>query len=65
MACKWYHVCPLRRHERNGKISLHWSETYCQSDDGWLTCERYKLEEQGITHPDTMLPDGTVDPTLR
>lgn len=41
-----------------------WAEKYCQSDDGWMACERYRLEEQGIYHPDNMLPDGTINQTL-
>ena len=64
MACKWYNVCPLRKHEREGKIGSVWAEKYCKSDDGWMECERYKLEEQGTYHPDSMLPDGTIDQKL-
>jgi hypothetical protein len=64
MACKWYRICPLRRHEREGKISPYWAEKYCKSDDGWMKCERYKLEERGIYHPDNMLPDGTMENKL-
>jgi hypothetical protein len=25
-----------------------------------MKCERFKLEEKGIYHPDNMLPDGTM-----
>jgi hypothetical protein len=64
MACKWYRVCPLRRHERESKISRVWAEKYCTSEDGWKKCERYKLEEQATYHPDNMLPDGTIEETL-
>jgi hypothetical protein len=64
MVCKWYSVCPLRRYEREGRIGPVWAEKYCKPDDGWMECERYKLEERGIYHPDFMLPDGTMDETL-
>jgi DNA polymerase len=60
MPCKWYSVCPLRKYEREGRISLVWAEKFCESDDVWIACERYKLEEQNIYHPDHMLPDGTM-----
>jgi hypothetical protein len=64
MTCKWYSVCPLRRYEREDRIGTIWAEKYCKSDDGWIKCERYKLEERGIYHPDKMLPDGTIDQKL-
>lgn len=64
MGCKWYSVCPLRRHERQGKIDSHWAEQYCTSKDGWKRCKRYALEEQGVPHPDTLLPDGSIDEAL-
>ena len=64
MACMWYSICPLRRHEREGKIDLRWAEQYCQPNDGWKECRRYKLEEQGLSHPDNMLPDGSIEKTL-
>ena len=64
MTCKWYGVCPLRRYETEGRIALVWAEKYCKSDDGWMECERYKLEERSIYHPDNMLPDGTLDETF-
>lgn len=65
MVCKWYSVCPLRGHEEEGKINLRWAEQYCRSNDGWRQCERYRLEEQGVYHPDNMMPDGSIDETLR
>jgi hypothetical protein len=47
-----------------GRIGTIWAEKYCKPDDGWMECERYKLEEQGIYHPDFMLPDGTMEQEL-
>jgi len=60
MSCKWYALCPLRRLEREGLIGQHWAETYCRSDHHWKSCRRYQLEEQGIPHPDNLLPDGSA-----
>ena len=57
MKCKWYHVCPMRRLERKGKIGDEWKRRYCTG--AFTECERYRQEERGIPHPDTLLPDGT------
>jgi hypothetical protein len=58
VACKWYDVCPLRWLERSGLIDQRWADAYCRSDGLWRDCKRYQLEEQGIPHSDSMLPDG-------
>lgn len=65
MTCKWYELCPLRRFERQGKISDKWSREYCESEDNWKNCRRYQLEEQGKHHPDNMLLDGRIEDSLR
>ena len=64
MSCKWYNICPLRRFERQGRLSHKWAEQYCKSDDNWKKCKRYQLEEQGLYHTDNMLPDGQIDQTI-
>ena len=64
MACKWYHMCPLRRFERQGLIDEHWALTYCKSDRHWKACRRYQLEEAGIPHADNLLPDGRTSDRL-
>ena len=58
MTCKWYQLCPLRRFERQGRIDQQWAQTYCKSESNWKACKRYQLEEEGIPHPDNLLPDG-------
>lgn len=61
MRCTWYNVCPLRRLEHEGILGDEWREYYCKGH--YRECERYRKEEQGIPHSDTLLPDGTyVDP---
>lgn len=60
MACKWYHICPLRRFERLGLIDRRRADAYCKSDAHWKACRRYQLEEEGIPHPDNLLPDGRI-----
>lgn len=61
--CKWYTVCPMKRFTERGLLDRHWVEQYCFGDN--TTCVRYQKEERGEWHPDTMLPDGSIDETLR
>lgn len=61
--CKWYRLCPIRRFYRQGHLDRSWIELYCTGD--WSRCVRFHKEEQGIPHPDWMLPDGTLDSSLR
>ncbi len=60
--CKWYNVCPLRLFYKQGMIDKKWVENYCKGN--YLECVRYKMEEEGIYHPDNMMPDGTIDDNL-
>ncbi|MFP4620706.1 MAG: uracil-DNA glycosylase [Bacteroidales bacterium] len=60
--CKWYHVCPMKYFYNQGKLSKFWIDRYCKGD--WKSCERYRMEENNIPHPDNMLPDGTIDYNL-
>ena len=61
--CKWFPVCPMKRYYEQGKISEEWIQQYCQGD--WENCIRYHMEEIGKPHPDYMLPDGSIDNSLR
>ncbi len=61
--CKWYLLCPMRSFYRQGQLDRCWVELYCTGD--WSRCIRFQKEEQGIPHPDWMLPDGTLDENLR
>lgn len=47
----------------SGTLEKKWVENYCHGD--WLACARYQKEEKGIFHPDNMLPDGTIDTSLK
>ena len=61
--CIWYPVCPMKRFYEEGKISESWVANYC-----WVSnpeCVRKKLEDAGVYHPDNMLPDGTIDKSLK
>ncbi len=60
--CKWYNVCPIKWFHERAMIDKRWIERYCKGD--YLSCVRYKMEEEGIYHPDNMMPDGTVDNKL-
>ena len=57
MKCKWYPVCPLRRHEKEGRIDEYWKNTYCLGE--YTRCRRYQMEEKGVPHSDELLPDGS------
>ena len=63
MACKWLDSCPLRVFEEQGKLGDKWKKQYCEGD--FIKCKRYQMEEKGISHPDNMLPDGTIDRELK
>jgi len=58
MTCKWFSVCPLRRWEKQGKVSKKWKQHYCLTEDNWKHCKRYQMEAQGIPHV-KILPDGS------
>lgn len=60
--CKWYQICPMKSFYEQGKLSKYWIDGYCKGD--WESCERYRMEENHIPHPDNMLPDGTIDHNL-
>lgn len=60
--CKWFYVCPLKSFFEQGILSEKWIEDYCRSD--YLHCVRYKMEEEGVYHPDNMMPDGTIEERL-
>jgi len=46
-----------------GQLDPHWIESYCSGD--YSKCVRYKMEENGKYHPYWMLPDGSIDETLK
>ncbi|TFG24820.1 MAG: uracil-DNA glycosylase [Promethearchaeota archaeon] len=60
--CKWYYCCPIKYFVEEGKLEKKWIEEYCLV--GNHECERYKLEEAGIYHPDNMLPNGEIRKNL-
>jgi len=60
--CKWFSVCPLKRFYEQEKVDKRWVEEYCW--DNYLKCERYKMEDRNLYHPDNMMPDGTIDKNL-
>ena len=62
---KWYELCPLRKFERQGKLSKKWENEYCKTENNWINCRRYQMEEKGELHPDNMLPSGNIDKNLR
>ncbi len=63
MKCKNFPRCPLRKFEEKGLITSIWRKNYCEKD--FLKCVRYQEAEQGISHPDNKLPDGSIDKNLK
>ena len=61
--CKWYPVCPMKMFYEAGILDKKWIERFCKGD--WTNCKRYEMEEKGAYHQDWMLPDGTLDESLR
>lgn len=60
--CKWYQICPIKYFVDSGKLNREWVENYCLI--GNKECVRYKLEENGKFHPDSLLPDGEINKDL-
>lgn len=60
MSCKWVDVCPLRKLERENKISEKWKEECCNTNKNWKECERYKKSKEGEITPNNMMPDGSI-----
>ena len=60
--CKWFPVCPMKYFWEQGKLDAGWIENYCKSN--WRECIRFDKEENGIFHPDNMLPNGEIDENL-
>ncbi len=61
--CKWYSLCPMKRFYEQGRLDRSWIDRYCKGD--WTSCKRYQAEARGEPHPDNMLPDGSIDASLR
>ena len=53
----------MKRYTRMGLLDPCWVAHYCMGD--WENCVRYRMEENGQYHPDWMLPDGSIDESLR
>jgi hypothetical protein len=60
--CVWFSCCPLKRFYEQGKLDKKWIEKYCMG--GGAGCVRRKMEDAGKFHPDSMMPDGTIDKNL-
>ncbi len=61
--CKWYNCCPIKYFVESGKLERKWIEEYCLISN--IDCVRYEMEENGIEHPDNMLPNGEIREGLR
>ncbi|MBN2103195.1 uracil-DNA glycosylase [bacterium] len=61
--CKWFPVCPMKWYYEKGRLDKKWIEKYCRGD--WESCVRFKMEEERRFHHDWMLPDGSIDNSLK
>ena len=61
--CKWFSVCPMKRFYEEARLDKKWIELYCRGD--WKNCRRYQMEERGEFHPNSMLPDGSIEEKLK
>ncbi|MFP3960385.1 MAG: hypothetical protein ACLFUX_09470 [Spirochaetaceae bacterium] len=53
----------MKRFYEEGRLDRSWIHRYCKGD--WTSCKRYQAEARGEPHPDNMLPDGSLDASLR
>jgi hypothetical protein len=53
----------MKIYYEQGRLDMKWIENYCMGD--WNNCTRFIMEETGKSHPDYMLPDGTLDIRLK
>lgn len=56
MACLHTAGCPLFPHLRSSLQG--WREYYCDSEETWRDCARYKMSLTGERVPITLLPNG-------
>ncbi len=61
--CKWYYSCQIKQFVEEGKKNKKWTENYCLI--GNKSGKRFKMEKQGINHPNNMLPDGKIMDSLK
>ena len=53
----------MKRFFEEGKTDKSWINNYCFN--GGKNCKRKEMEDNGIPHPDNMLPNGEIDENLR
>jgi len=53
----------MKRYFEQRQLERKWIELYCKGD--WEDCIRLQKEENSVYHPDWMLPDGSIQESLR
>ena len=63
--CRWYdETSGMKRAYDQGKLDGRWIKQYCLNDG--IDCVRKRrFETEGVVSPDYILPDGTVDESLK
>ncbi len=63
--CRWYdETSGMKRAYDQEKLDIQWIEDYCWND-GKSCIRKKRFETEGYVSPDYVLPDGSVDETLR
>ena len=60
--CKWFFCCPIKFFVEEGSLDRKWIENYCLINN--KDCVSFQKEERGESHPNNMLPDGTIQENL-
>jgi len=61
--CGWYDICPFKKFYSEDRLDKKWIKNYCWGN--YSKCVRKRMEEEGRYHPDNMMPDGTIDKSLK
>ena len=59
MSCPNAESCPLFQRFTQNSLLQFWKDRYCNIDDRWPECERYKMNKKGKPVPITLMPNGT------
>ena len=63
--CKWYdRTSAMKRAYDNGKLDKKWIENYCYNS-GNNCVRKIRFEKEGYISPDYVLPDGSIDESLK
>jgi len=63
--CRWYdETSAIKRAYDQGKLDEKWLKRYCWNK-GKNCIRKKRFEEEGYVSPDYVLPDGSIDESLK